>query len=62
MSMSSSPSVTGRVHSVETFGALDGPGIRYVVFYRGALFAAFIVTTPTPCALPTGPKRQRKRW
>ena len=33
--MSSSPSVTGRIHSVETFGALDGPGIRYVVFLQG---------------------------
>ena len=27
--------VIGRIHSVETFGAVDGPGIRYIVFFQG---------------------------
>ena len=31
----SNSAVTGRIHSIQSLGALDGPGVRFVVFMQG---------------------------
>lgn len=33
--MSGSATVTGRIHSFQSLGTLDGPGVRFVVFLQG---------------------------
>ena len=36
-------SVIGRIHSFESCGTVDGPGIRFITFFQGC-----IVITATP--------------
>lgn len=52
--------VKGRIHSVETFGAVDGPGIRYVVFFQGCRLRCLYCHNPDSWDIEGGNKTSTK--
>lgn len=54
--------VLGRVHSIETFGSVDGPGVRFVIFLQGCNMRCKYCHNPDTWNPKGAYKVEQKEW
>ena len=56
-----SESIKGRIHQVESFGSVDGPGVRYIVFLKGCHMRCRYCHNPETWKEEGGTLEQRRK-